>query len=137
MTTKRKPNFTLPAGTCDAHCHVFGPQAKFPFAPERGYTPEDAPKEALAALHRHLGAEPFVIDHMGRIGGAGGTTSPGFRAMLELQKNERCWVKVCGAERNSATGAPYDDAVTLAAALVAGAADRVLWGTDWPHPNMT
>ncbi|MBB6179214.1 amidohydrolase family protein [Pseudorhizobium flavum] len=58
---KRKPNFTAPALSCDAHCHVFGPAAVFPYAPDRRYTPEDAPKEALAALHERLGLERAVI----------------------------------------------------------------------------
>ena len=48
---------TLPAGACDAHCHIFGPAAEFPFAPERNYTPVDAPKQKLFALHRLLGIE--------------------------------------------------------------------------------
>ena len=44
-----KPKFKAPPGAVDAHCHVFGPAAKFPFAPERKYTPYDAPKEALSS----------------------------------------------------------------------------------------
>src|SRR5438876_1150174 len=58
---RRKPRFKLPPGSCDAHCHVFGPQAQFPYAPNRRYTPADAPKEMLAALHAHLGVERAVI----------------------------------------------------------------------------
>ena len=54
---RRKPRFQLPPGACDAHCHVFGPAAKFPYAPNRRYTPDDAPKEMLAALHAHLGVD--------------------------------------------------------------------------------
>ncbi|MGH6789206.1 MAG: amidohydrolase family protein, partial [Pseudolabrys sp.] len=61
LTKRRKPAFKLPPLSCDAHCHVFGPAARFPYAPNRRYTPEDAPKEALAALHRHLGIERAVI----------------------------------------------------------------------------
>src|SRR5919109_4749969 len=61
FSARRKPRFKLPPGACDAHCHVFGPAAKFPYAPNRRYTPEDAPKEALAALHAHLGIERAVI----------------------------------------------------------------------------
>jgi len=61
LSHRRKPRFKLPPGTCDAHCHVFGPAAKFPYAPNRRYTPEDAPKEMLAALHAHLGIERAVI----------------------------------------------------------------------------
>ena len=238
---KRKPRFKLPPGSCDAHCHVFGPAAKFPYAPNRRYTPEDAPKEALFALHAHLGVErtvivqaschgtdnramldaiaddpkrirgvaivddgftdkdydaldrggvrgvrfnfvkhlggtpdmdvfarvidrikgrgwhvvlhldapsiiplsemirklplPFIIDHMGRVPGKDGVDQPPLKALLELAKLERCWIKVCGAERISMP--PYAEAVPIAHAIVQAAPDRVLWGTDFPHPNPT
>jgi len=56
-----KPSYVPPPGACDAHCHVFGPAARFPFAPERRYTPPDAPKEQLRALHRHLGLSRAVL----------------------------------------------------------------------------
>lgn len=55
------PRLALPAGACDAHVHVFGPQARFPYAPERGSTPADAPKETLFALHRQLGIARCVV----------------------------------------------------------------------------
>src|SRR3954468_14901087 len=55
------PRFRLPAGAVDAHCHVFGPGDRFPFAPERKYTPCDASKEQLFALRDHLGFERNVI----------------------------------------------------------------------------
>jgi len=58
---RRKPNFRLPADSCDAHCHVFGPAARFPYAPNRRYTPADATKEMLATLHAHLGIDRAVI----------------------------------------------------------------------------
>jgi 2-pyrone-4,6-dicarboxylate lactonase len=61
LSHRRKPSFKLPPGSCDAHCHVFGPGDRFPYAPNRRYTPEDAPKEMLAALHAHLGIERTVI----------------------------------------------------------------------------
>jgi predicted TIM-barrel fold metal-dependent hydrolase len=240
FSQRRKPRFRLPPGACDAHNHVFGPGAKFPYAPERRYTPEDAPKEALTALHallgieravivqaschgkdnramldaigdapdkrrgvamvddsftdkdyaaldrggvravrfnfvRHLGGTPdmdvfhrvidrikglgwhvvlhmdapdivplgdmmrklplpFVIDHMGRVEAAAGTEQAAFRALLELAKRENCWIKVCGAERISLP--PYAAAVPVARAIVAAIPDRVLWGTDFPHPNL-
>src|SRR5262252_3925790 len=57
----RVPRFDLPPDTCDAHCHVFGPADQFPYAPDRSYTPPDAPKERLAALHRILGVAKAVI----------------------------------------------------------------------------
>src|SRR5689334_25372394 len=56
-----KPRFVLPAGSVDAHCHVFGPGEQFPFAPERKYTPCDASKEQLFALRDHLGFDKNVI----------------------------------------------------------------------------
>ena len=55
------PDFKVPEGAVDAHCHVFGPAADFPFAPERKYTPVDAPKERLFALRDHLGFARNVI----------------------------------------------------------------------------
>ena len=55
------PTLQLPRGACDAHVHVFGPSARFPFAEDRSFTPADAPKETLFALHRHLGVERCVI----------------------------------------------------------------------------
>jgi 2-pyrone-4,6-dicarboxylate lactonase len=236
------PQFIVPALACDAHCHVFGPAATFPYAPSRAYTPQDAPRDRLAALHavlrieravivqaschgtdnratldaiahsggryrgvaivdesfedadyvrlheggirgvrfnfvRHLGGMPdikvfhdviqrvtplgwhlvvhldavdivelssvlrslpvpFVVDHMGRVKASAGVDQVPFRALLDLLQVENCWVKVCGSERVSATGPPFHDAVPFARALVEAAPDRVLWGTDWPHPNV-
>jgi len=238
----RKPKFALPKGACDSHCHVFGPAWTFPYAADRAYTPPDAPKETLAAMHRFLGVSravivqaschgadnratldaiaagggryrgvaivdeshgdreyrnlddggirgvrlnfvqhlggrpdpnffrrtvarlkemgwhlvlhldakdiaelsptiralpvPFVIDHMGRVRAGDGVAQPAFQALLELMKLETAWVKVCGSERVSTAGPPFRDAVPFAQALVKAAPDRVLWGTDWPHPNI-
>ncbi len=237
---RRKPTFRLPADACDAHCHVFGPTARFPYAPNRRYTPAEAPKEALAALHRHLGISrtvivqaschgadnramldaiadkpaaargvaivdesfadkdyatlhdggvrgvrfnfvrhlggapdkdlfqrtldrirplrwhvvlhldatdieplsgmirglklPFVIDHMGRVKSEAGVDQPSMRALLDLARLENCWIKVSGSERISKF--PFDAAVPIARAIIAAAPDRVLWGTDFPHPNL-
>ncbi len=241
LSHRRKPAFKLPPGATDAHCHVFGPGDKFPYAPNRRYTPEDAPKEMLAALHRHLGVSrtvivqaschgsdnramldaiaddpahirgvcivdagfgdkdfqalhdggvrgarfnfvkhlggtpdmdlfhrtadrikemgwhivlhldapsiiplsdmmrnlplPFIVDHMGRVPAKDGLDQPPLKALLELAKLEKCWIKVCGAERISFP--PYAEAVPIAQAIMAAAPDRVLWGTDFPHPNAT
>ena len=236
------PSIRLPKGACDAHCHVFGPAARFPFAPERTYTPVDAPWETLVALHERLGLErtvlvqaschgrdnsamldaiaksggtcrgvamvgrditdseldrlheggvrgirfnfvthlgkdadldavrdlagrigrlgwhavvhfdadrletlapvlkelpvPMVIDHMGRVDASKGLDQPAYGMLLDLMEDDRFWVKVCGAERVTRQGPPYDDAVPFAADLVARFPDRTLWGTDWPHPNI-
>ena len=238
----KKPDLRLPPGACDAHCHVFGPAAAFPYHPNRAYTPPDAPKEALKALHDHLGLEravivhaschgvymdatldaiawsggayrgtaivepeigdadlrryheggiravrfnfvrhlesvpepavvrrmadraaemgwhlvvhldaedigelsplllglpvPFVIDHMARVKAGDGLEQPPFRELLRLMERPNAWVKICGGERVSTEGPPFTDAVPFAQALIAAASDRVLWGTDFPHPNV-
>ena len=241
LAHRRKPQFRLPPGSCDAHCHVFGPGDRFPYAPNRRYTPADAPKEMLRALHDHLGVEravivqaschgtdnaamldciasdpkryrgvaivddgftdrdydaldkggvrgvrfnfvkhlggapdmavfnrvidrikgrgwhvvlhvdapdiiplsdmirnlplPFVIDHMGRVPSAAGVLQLPLRALIELSRRENCWIKVCGSERISPP--PYTAGVAIARVLVEAAPERVLWGTDFPHPNAT
>ena len=239
----KTPYFVLPSGAVDAHCHVFGPSPKFPFAPERKYTPCNAGKEDLFALRDHLGfsrnvivqatchgkdnsamidacraggdrargiasvgaditpeelaemhdagvrgvrfnfvkrlvdatpkevfiaiAEkiqefgwsivvyfeaadleelaPFlkqlpgivVVDHIGRPDVTKGVDHPDFARFINLMaENENIWTKVTCPERLTATGAPYDDVVPYYQAIVNRFEDRVLWGTDWPHPNM-
>lgn len=238
-----KPGFEPPPGAVDAHCHVFGPASRFPFAPERKYTPVNAPKKKLFALRDHLGfsrnvivqatchgsdnsalvdaliasdgrargvaivaadvtdaelgeldkagvravrfnfvkrlvdaaphavferiaervAElnwhivvylesqdleelipllgglpgPLVMDHMGRPDVSEGVDGPGFRRFLNfVASRPDVWVKVSCPERLTRSGPPYDDIVPFARALVEQFPDRVLWGTDWPHPNM-
>ena len=238
----RSPKFRPPPLACDAHCHVFGPAAKFPYAPDAPYWPPDAPFESLVKLHSTLGIEravivhaschgadmsvtldaiarsggryrgtaiidpsytekdfermhaggirgvrfnfvqhlggrpdmaffdrtvarlaemgwhlilhldaadlvefrkkfeairvPMVIDHMGRVRAADGLHQEPFRVLLDFMRLETFWVKVCGAERVSSKGPPFDDALPFARALIEAAPDRILWGTDWPHPNV-
>ena len=79
---------------------------------------------------------PVVVDHMGRVPVRDGLDQSPFRLLLELLKRPNWWVKVSGAERISETGPPFADAVPFAQRLIAAAPDRVLWGTDWPHPNV-
>ena len=81
---------------------------------------------------------PYVIDHMARVPAADGVDQEPFRQLLALMAtDEQCWVKISCAERLTAGRVPpYDDVIPLAQALVAVAPDRILWGTDWPHPNM-
>ncbi len=237
-----KPTYTPPPGACDAHCHIFGPGNVFPYSPARTYTPPDAGKDRLAALHKHLGFEravlvqaschgtdnramvdamqwsqgrwrgvamvnkdvtdreledlhaagargvrfnfvahlggaadpaviervvarvkplgwhlqvhldaqdigtyrPFltkldityIIDHMGRVQAKDGLRQKPFLTLLELMQDERVWVKVSGSERVSSAGKPFRDAMPFARALIEAAPDRVLWGTDFPHPNV-
>ncbi len=61
--TPSRPQLKLPPGACDAHVHVFGPRARFPFARGRSFTPSDAPKETLFARHEFLGVERCVVVH--------------------------------------------------------------------------
>jgi 2-pyrone-4,6-dicarboxylate lactonase len=235
------PTISLPPGATDAHCHVFGPSARFPFAEESRLKPGDAPKERLFALHDMIGIErcvivqsavhgfdnaaaadaiaarpgrylgialappdisaeaiaalheqgfrgirynymahlapgatmddlqalaprladagwhlqvhmeaaliealaptfaalpvPVVVDHMGRIDASAGPDQAPFAALMRLMKNENIWVKVSGCERASRQDPPYADALPFARRLVESFPDRVLWGTDWPHPN--
>lgn len=79
---------------------------------------------------------PVVVDHMGRVPVRDGLDQTPFRLLLELLKRPNWWVKVSGAERISETGPPFTDAIPFAQRLIAAAPDRVLWGTDWPHPNV-
>ena len=238
----QRPKLAFPPGACDTHVHVFGPVARFTFDPARSYTPCEAPKEKLFAMHDHLGVErcvivqsnahgydnaasadaiaakggnylgialvpltigdaalkaldaagfrgarfhymrhlapaapiddviafaskladigwhlqlhfesalihelapairrspvPVVIDHMARIDAGQGLEQPDFIALRKLLDIDRVWVKVSGSERASRAGPPYADAVAFARTLVADAPERVLWGTDWPHPNL-
>ncbi|MEM7443746.1 MAG: amidohydrolase family protein [Pseudomonadota bacterium] len=238
-----KPAFKPPAGAVDAHCHVFGPADTFPYAPQRKYTPCDAPKDKLFALRDFLGFErnvivqaschgrdnaalvdalraagdlargvavvdpeiadadldemheagvravrfnfvkrlvdatpkdvftgiadrvaklgwhivvyfesadlaeltPFlgtlpgtvVIDHMGRPDVTKGADHPDFRRFIDLMNDHpNFWTKVTCPERLTVAGPPYDDVVAFGRVLVEAFTDRVLWGTDWPHPNM-
>lgn len=78
---------------------------------------------------------PFVIDAMGRVDVAEGIEQPRFQVLLELVRRDNGWVKLAGADRISIAGRPYHDALPFAQALLAAAPDRVIWGTDWPHPN--
>jgi 2-pyrone-4,6-dicarboxylate lactonase len=83
-----------------------------------------------------LSPVPVVIDHMGRIDASHGLDQPGFTHLLKLMEDKRFWVKVCGAERISRAGPPFHDALPFARTLVERFPERVLWGTDWPHPNI-
>ncbi|MEP3891940.1 MAG: amidohydrolase family protein [Hellea sp.] len=78
-----------------------------------------------------------VIDHMGRPDVSLGAEDKQFNRFVKLiSDNANFWVKVSCPERLSVEGPPYDDVVPFARTLVERFPDRVLWGTDWPHPNM-
>ncbi|WP_193173884.1 amidohydrolase family protein [Nisaea nitritireducens] len=95
-------------------------------------------KELLAEMVPDLKRSrvPVVIDHMARVNARLGLDQPAFTALRQLLDDEKFWVKVSGSERASRQGPPYSDGVPFARTLVAEHGDRVLWGTDWPHPNL-
>lgn len=79
---------------------------------------------------------PMSIAHFAYQPASAGVKAPGFQALLELARRGNTWIKISGANRVSRGDLPpYDDCKPLAEALVAAAPERVMWGTDWPHPN--
>ena len=80
---------------------------------------------------------PVVFDHFGGAKAAGGTEQPGFADLIELAGSGKAYVKISGAYRASMLAPDYSDVAPFARALVAANADRILWGTDWPHPDTT
>ena len=79
---------------------------------------------------------PVVFDHMARINPDQGIGQPAFQLLLNFLKDSGAWVKITGAERLSKAGTPFHDVIPFAQALIEAAPDNLLWGTDWPHPNI-
>jgi len=80
---------------------------------------------------------PCLIDHLGRVRGGDGIRDGDFQALLEIfRRCENCWVKLCSFYRLSDKGQPdYADMEPFVTALVDACPDRLVWGTNWPHPN--
>jgi 2-pyrone-4,6-dicarboxylate lactonase len=79
---------------------------------------------------------PMSIGHFAYQAASAGVSAPGFQALLELMRRGNTWMKISGANRVSATDLPpYDDVKPMAEALIKAAPERIMWGTDWPHPN--
>lgn len=78
---------------------------------------------------------PVVFDHFGGAKAALGTEQPGFAGLIELVRSGKAYVKISGAYRASEKGPDYPDAAPLAKALISANPDRIVWGTDWPHPD--
>lgn len=97
----------------------------------------------LLAQERRVRSMPVavVIDHIARIKPAEGLNQPAFQLLLDLSKNKHVWVKVSGADKicntkvHSYFGLPFVEVIPFAAAIIAVAPDRVIWGSDWPHSN--
>ena len=96
---------------------------------------EPAALAAFEVLSRDLHV-PFVIDHFGRITVDDGLDQEPFRALLRMADNANCWIKISGADRASREPPHYHDVIPFAHALLERSAERILWGTDWPHPNV-
>jgi predicted TIM-barrel fold metal-dependent hydrolase len=95
--------------------------------------PKDLP-DTIAIL-KEIGL-PVVIDHMGRTDARAGIGTPGFQSLVRLVGDGGCWVKMSGAHRLSTRAPDYPDARPFHEALVRANPDRLIWGTDWPHPRI-
>lgn len=93
----------------------------------------------IAALHAEVASSPIpiVFDHFGGAQASGGVAQAGFDVLLDLVRAGRAYVKVSAPYRGSSSAPDYADMGPLAKALVAANVRRVLWGTDWPHPDTT
>ena len=80
---------------------------------------------------------PVVLDHFGGAKAALGLAQPGFDTLLQLVRSGKAYVKISGAYRSSTLSPDYPDVAPLAKALIAANPQRILWGTDWPHPSTT
>ncbi|HVH30152.1 MAG TPA: amidohydrolase family protein, partial [bacterium] len=78
---------------------------------------------------------PVVFDHFGGAEADKGLRQPGFSDLVEMVRSGLAYVKISGAYRCSTHGPDYPDVAPLAQALISANPDRILWGTDWPHPN--
>lgn len=80
---------------------------------------------------------PYIIDHFGRVRGGQGVGNPGFQALLRLiRDDDKCWVKLASFYRLSDEGPPdYADMIPIARALIEARPNRLIWGSNWPHPN--
>jgi predicted TIM-barrel fold metal-dependent hydrolase len=78
---------------------------------------------------------PLVFDHFAGAQAALGPEQPGFADVLDLVKSGKAYVKISGAYRASKSGPDYTDVIPLAKALIGANPDRIVWGTDWPHPD--
>jgi predicted TIM-barrel fold metal-dependent hydrolase len=91
----------------------------------------------IEALHKEMEASPVpvVLDHFGGARASLGPSQPGFDAMLDLVRSGKAYVKISGAYRSSDRAPDYPDVAPLAKALIAANTQRIVWGSDWPHPT--
>jgi D-galactarolactone isomerase len=94
--------------------------------------------EQIAAIEDLLLRVParIVFDHLGRLEQPNALSTPGFKTISKLLDKGRTWIKLSGAYQDSKVGPPtYSDTVTLARAYIKAAPERMVWGSDWPHPT--
>jgi predicted TIM-barrel fold metal-dependent hydrolase len=91
----------------------------------------------IDAVRDQVAAAPvrFVFDHFGGAQASLGLDQPGFKSLLELVRGGFAYVKISGGYRSSSNGPNYPDVAPFAKALIAANPQRILWGTDWPHPD--
>jgi predicted TIM-barrel fold metal-dependent hydrolase len=91
----------------------------------------------IEALHSEMAAAPVpvVLDHFGGARASLGPAQPGFEAMLDLVRSGKAYVKISGAYRSSDKSPDYPDVAPLAKVLIAANSQRIVWGSDWPHPT--
>jgi 2-pyrone-4,6-dicarboxylate lactonase len=92
--------------------------------------------KTLAPVLRHLPV-PFVVDHMARIRASNGLSADDFQQLLDLEAVPNAWVKVSGIDRIGNGVRPFAEGIPFIHALVQAMPERTLWGTDWPHPNVS
>jgi 2-pyrone-4,6-dicarboxylate lactonase len=80
---------------------------------------------------------PVIIDHMGRPDPARGASDPTVRKIVDLLQRGNFWVMLSLTEKISKTGPPWDDVLPIARTYIEVAPDRIIWGSDWPHPVST
>ena len=88
-------------------------------------------------LLRSLKDIPIVIDHFGHVGFEGGLDRPVIRWVLDLLKQENWWMMISNGNRDSKFDAGWDDALPYGKAFIEAAPERIVWGSDWPHPQWT
>lgn len=96
---------------------------------------DSASLSSLLPLLRRLPV-PYVIDHMGRIQAAKGTEDAAFQGLLAVAGQPSAWVKISGIDRIGMGKRPFHEGLPFMRALAEAMPDRILWGTDWPHPNV-
>lgn len=91
----------------------------------------------ISALKDQFAAAPVpvVFDHFGGAEGAKGPDQPALDDLVELVRTGKAYVKISGAYRSSSKGPDHADMIPIAQRLIAANPDRIIWGTDWPHPD--